>query len=133
MLGSAMEHRWGKRVSVDIPVRLRCRASAVVEARIVNISRSGALIRTNLPLTVMARVDIYLNEDAISSFVTRVESSGIGVEWCESSSEILGTVLRAQPPTPNPTGRRGWAEERLPGQSAEHDRHQVPKRNRSKP
>ncbi len=73
----------------------------MAEARIVNISRSGALIRTNLPLTVMARVDIHLNGHAISSFVTRVESSGIGVEWCESSSEILGIVLRAQPAAPN--------------------------------
>ncbi len=98
-----MEHRWGERVSVDVPVRLRCRASAVAEARIVNISRSGALIRTNLSLTVMARVDIHLNGHAISSFVTRVESGGMGVEWCKSSSEILGIVLRAQPAAPNPS------------------------------
>ena len=61
----------------------------------VNISSSGALIRTNLSLTVLARVDIHLNGHAISSFVTRVDSSGIGVEWCQSSPGILGIVLRA--------------------------------------
>jgi len=90
-----MEHRWGNRVSVDVPVGLRCRASAEAEARIVNISRSGALIRTHLSLTVLARVDIHLNGHTISSFVTRVESTGIGVEWCEPSPKILRIVRTA--------------------------------------
>ncbi len=90
-----MEHRWGNRVSVDVPVGLRCRASAEAEARIVNISRSGALIRTHLSLTVLARVDIHLNGHAISSFVTRVESAGIGVEWCEPSPKILRIVFES--------------------------------------
>jgi hypothetical protein len=89
-----MEHRWGKRALVDVPVRLRCRAGRVAGGRIVNISRSGALIRTHLALARLAYVDIHINGVAAASFVTRVESGGIGVEWCEASLEIFTHVLR---------------------------------------
>ncbi|MGO9513087.1 MAG: PilZ domain-containing protein [Steroidobacteraceae bacterium] len=88
-----MEHRWGERVSVDVPVRLRHGASAMGEARVINISRSGALIQTRLSLAVLARVDIHLNGHATSSFVTRVESRGVGVEWCEPSPQILADCI----------------------------------------
>jgi hypothetical protein len=88
-----MEHRWGERVSVDIPILLRRHARRSAEARIANISQSGALIRTNLPLPLMGRVDIHVNGHALSSFVTRIESSGVGVEWCELSPKILEMAL----------------------------------------
>jgi hypothetical protein len=55
-----MEHRWGKRVSVDIPILRRHHARCLAEARIVNISQSGALIRTNLPMPLLGRVDVHV-------------------------------------------------------------------------
>jgi hypothetical protein len=98
-----MEHRWGERVSVDIPILLRRHARRSAEARIANISQSGALIRTNLPLPLMGRVDIHVNGHALSSFVTRIESSGVGVEWCELSPKILEMALHAQHAAAIPT------------------------------
>ena len=55
---SSMEYRWGKRALVDVPARLRCCAGQVADGRIANISRSGALIRTDLMLARLTRVDI---------------------------------------------------------------------------
>ena len=47
-----MEHRWGHRLSTNIPVRLRCIQSRDIGCRCLgcleNISASGAMIRTEL-------------------------------------------------------------------------------------
>jgi hypothetical protein len=91
-----MEHRGGKRTSVDIPILLRHHARSLPEARIVNISQSGALIRINLPLPLLGCVDIHVKGHALASFVARIERSSVGVEWCESSPEILKMALHAQ-------------------------------------
>jgi len=88
-----MEHRYGGRVSVDLPVRLQRRGGDLVNGRIVNISRSGALIRTSLPLTSLAFVDIHLEGQIVASFVTRVEDHDIGVEWCNSLPAIDAIAL----------------------------------------
>ena len=90
-----MEHRWGTRTSVDIPVRLRCRASNFMDARLVNISLSGALIRTEMVLAPFAPVDITLNECTVPSFVVRMGSAGIGVEWSDRLPRILEIALFA--------------------------------------
>jgi hypothetical protein len=107
-----MEHRWGERVSVDIPILLRRHARRSAEARIANISQSGALIRTNLPLPLLGRVDIHVNGHTLSSFVTRIESSSVGVEWCESSPKLLKIALHAQRAgaIPTPALHRGGHE-----------------------
>lgn len=89
-----MEHRWGHRICVDIAAPLRSRSGAVAVGRIVNISRSGALIRTNAALPLFARVDIYLEGCSVPSFVARVDGRDIGVEWCEPAHEVLRTMLR---------------------------------------
>ncbi len=96
-----MEHRWGTRTSVDIPVRLRCRANNFMDARLVNISLSGALIRTAMALAPFAPVDINLNECTVPSFVVRMESDGIGIEWSNRLPRILEFALLAGPVTAN--------------------------------
>jgi len=96
-----MEHRWGTRASVDIPVRLRCRASNFMDARLVNISLSGALIRTEMVLAPFAPVDVSLNDCTVPSFVVRVESDGIGVEWFHRLPRIPELALLARPVTVN--------------------------------
>ena len=91
-----MEHRWGKRIPTDIPVRLRCRMGTEFDGRIVNISGSGALIRVTCPLNLLLRIDIDLDGHSIPSFVSRVESNGVGVEWCVPSPDLLRIAGRAQ-------------------------------------
>ena len=91
-----MEHRCGNRTSVDVPVQIRYRAGGWTEARIANISRTGALVRTKLPMSRLASFDILIDGQTISAFVTRVESGGVGAEWCGSSPEIFALVSRLQ-------------------------------------
>jgi hypothetical protein len=96
-----MEHRWGTRASVDIPVRFRCRASNFLNARLINISLSGALIRTEMVLAPFAPVDVDLNGCTVPSFVVRVESDGIGIQWSDRLPRILEFALLARPVTVN--------------------------------
>lgn len=92
-----MEHRWGARVSVDIPIRLRCRSGHFVDAHLVNISSSGGLIRTEMALTRFAPLEIELKGHTILSFVVRVQSDGIGVEWSGRLPQVLENTLIEQP------------------------------------
>ena len=92
-----MEHRWGGRISVDVPVKIRWKANGVADARLLNVSRSGALIQTRVPLPLLARIEVYIDGGTISSFVTRIDKAGVGVEWCELSSKLVGTLLRSMP------------------------------------
>ncbi len=92
-----MEHRWGARVLANIPVRLRCRGCNFVDAHLVNISLSGALIRTEMALTLFAPLEIELQGCTVPSFVVRVQTDGIGAEWSGRLPRILETALLAQP------------------------------------
>ncbi len=96
-----MEHRWGTRVLVDIPVRLRCRRGHFVDAHLVNISLSGAFIRTEVALTRFAPLEIELKGCTVPSFVARVHSDGIGAEWSGRLPRTLENALLAHPLTTN--------------------------------
>ena len=80
-----MEHRWGKRISVDIPVQLQTRGGIVTIGRILNISRTGALIKVGTALPLFARVDIHVNGHSMPSYVARIDGDLLGVEWCDSA------------------------------------------------
>jgi hypothetical protein len=88
-----MEHRWGNRISVDVPVRLRHRGGDAGEGRVVDISQSGAFIRTKVVFGDLARVDVQFDGRVVPSYVTRVASNGVGVEWCESLPGISASAL----------------------------------------
>ncbi|MDE2349764.1 MAG: PilZ domain-containing protein [Gammaproteobacteria bacterium] len=79
-----MEHRWGKRISVNLPVQLQTRGGIVTAGRILNISRTGALIKAQTALPVFARVDVYVNDRSMPSYVARADGDLLGVEWCDS-------------------------------------------------
>ncbi len=91
-----MEHRWGKRISVDIAVPLRSRWGALTIVRMVNVSRTGALIRTNAPVPLFARVDIHIDGQSLPSFVVRTDGDHIAVEWCEPSPAALRSLLHPE-------------------------------------
>jgi hypothetical protein len=96
-----MEHRWGARVLVCIPVRIRCRNGNFVDAHLVDISISGALIRTAMALTRFAPLEIELKGCTVPAFVVRVLSDGIGAEWSGRLPHILENALLEQPMTSN--------------------------------
>ena len=84
-----MEHRWGERIALDETVWLNCGVRGRAHGQIINISRSGALIRTPLALCRLSRVDFELHGRLMSSYVTRVAGSDIGVEWCGLPPEMF--------------------------------------------
>lgn len=100
-----MEHRWGHRLSTNIPVRLRCLQAQAGECRCLgrmeNVSASGALIRTELgicpaPAIVVRTLPqaLGLKERELEARVVRTTNGEIAVEWTDLSSAAVCAVLR---------------------------------------
>ena len=87
-----MEHRWGQRKNVSIPVRLRWRQRyGAATGEITNISASGAWIQTNAGLPPLALLEVDMlaagGRGAIAAYVVRKSSGGYGIEWREPLEE----------------------------------------------
>ncbi len=99
-----MEHRWGQRVLLDVPVRLLAEPRTPAVGRMVNASISGAFVRTadRLPLWVKIQVEMVLPRmpghkgECVSALVTRRVRDGVGIEWCDLAPvpmrELLATA-----------------------------------------
>ena len=99
-----MEHRWGERVGVDLPVRLTANPFSVRHGRLTNMSVSGASIEADFDLRPLSRIQVVIEmphktrceAPSIAAYVTRSTKTGIGIEWCEFAppviSELLATV-----------------------------------------
>lgn len=90
-----MEHRWGQRSDVDLPVRLTCNPYAIRQrAYLLNVSVTGAFVATKLQLPLLAniQVDIELPDPPrdcplqIGAYVVRRSAGGLGLEWHELMS-----------------------------------------------
>lgn len=85
-----MEHRWGRRTVVDLPVRLALSAGAVMWGRVCNVSMTGACVHSAQPLRAGALVSIepmsgteHWPADALDATVIWSRDGDAGVEWCE--------------------------------------------------
>jgi len=99
-----MEHRWGHRLSANIPVRLRCMQSPDSGCRCLgcleSVSASGALIRTELgirpaPQVVVATLApaLGLQGRELPAFIVRTSSGEISVEWTEFASTGVSALM----------------------------------------
>ena len=99
-----MEHRWGHRLSTNIPVRLRCMQSRDSGCRCLgcleSISASGALIRTELGIRPAPNVVVQTLAPALGlqgrelpAFIVRTSSGEISVEWTEFASTGVSAVM----------------------------------------
>ncbi len=95
-----MEHRWGERTGIEIPVALRTAAAQAFAGQIANASVSGAFIRTSAAQPFMARIDILIDGQTVPAFVVRIAPDGIGVEWCDLAPGMISALLLAQPVAP---------------------------------
>ena len=110
-----MEHRWGERRSIYVPVRLDGRPRVLDPGSIRNASLSGAYIQTGASLEPGAFLDIQferlpLPDDEASpvrACVVRRDALGIAVEWCEFAPEPIRALLAHEPPPPLETSLRG--------------------------
>jgi hypothetical protein len=98
-----MEHRWGERVGVDIPVRITGQPFTVRTGRLSNLSVSGAFIRAEVDVRPLSRIVVAIElphrpkSDApmIPAFVARKLKDGIGIEWCEFKPPAINRLLQS--------------------------------------
>ena len=100
-----MEHRWGHRLSTNIPVRLRCLQSRDNGCRCLGcletLSASGAVIRTesgirpapNVVVEVLAP-GLDLQERQLPASIVRASSGEMAVEWMEFASTSVFAVMK---------------------------------------
>jgi hypothetical protein len=99
-----MEHRWGKRVTMDAPIRLTAAHLSWVSrsARLRDVSLSGGLIVTEVDLRILSQLLVIVRAprpteqaSVIGAYVTRKYQSGIGIEWCDFAPPTVVELLRA--------------------------------------
>ena len=102
-----MEHRCGHRRIIDARVTVRTRSGLVARGVLQNVSASGALISSPLPLPLHTAVLVQIEAvDAHRAFgrvalpgeVARVTAEGFAIEWAEFAPHTLRAILRATEP-----------------------------------
>jgi hypothetical protein len=90
-----MEHRWGRRHTMDVPVRFVALPATIGTGRVINMSVTGAYMETTVPLRKMSV--LFLEPSIvpgangrvrrIAASVVRHDERGVGLEWCDSGVE----------------------------------------------
>lgn len=102
--GLEMEHRWGIRYLLDVPVRVEGLPSSLAFARLQNVSSSGAYVATKAAPALDSRVLLELGcglgtrvgRCRVPACVVRRDERGIGVEWCEFAPQpVLAFIATA--------------------------------------
>jgi len=98
-----MEHRWGQRVGVDLPVRIAADPFPQRAGRLANLSASGAFIRTDAELRLLVRVVVVIETQpdsrreapTIPGYVARKLGDGVGIAWCEFAPLEITRILQS--------------------------------------
>ena len=106
-----MEHRWGQRVTLEIPVTLAVAGRTLGRGVVRNASISGALIETALELPVFSNLVVSLpshGESAprtadLHACLVRRAPAGFAVEWRDMACPSIVALLERA------TGRRSDA------------------------
>jgi hypothetical protein len=105
-LGNGMEHRWGERVRVNIPVHVSAAALAGFDGCMKNLSLSGALMKADCDLRLHSLIEVHIEVHielpppapraaVLKAHVSRRLKDGIGIEWCEFAPAIVKDLLRS--------------------------------------
>lgn len=103
-----MNRRWGNRITVDLPVRVRHPLAAAERTahngtgRLINVSLDGALIGGPSQLTPEARVQISLegavgtvpSPSYIEAYIVRNTAAAFAVQWEEFAPPQIVTLVR---------------------------------------
>ena len=98
-----MEHRWGERVGVDVPVRVTAHPFNVRHGRLMNLSVSGASIKADFELRLLSRIQVVIElphrtrseAPSVAAYVTRTSKDSIGIEWCEFAPTEISRMLHS--------------------------------------
>lgn len=94
-----MEHRWGERIALEVPVRLTVPPFAVRQGSLTDASVSGGFIRSAAELRPLARIQAAiaarrLPGAVLPAYVARICREGAGVEWCEFAPPVILDLIR---------------------------------------
>jgi hypothetical protein len=96
-----MEHRWGQRITLEVPVRIDLAQRTVGRGTLRNVSLSGAFIETSLELPIFTNLVVALpatselapgSHELAASVVRRVPV-GLAVEWRDMACPALVALL----------------------------------------
>jgi hypothetical protein len=112
-----MEHRWGERVQVDLPVRVSALRFCVRDGRLTDLSVSGALVKAEFEARVLSRIQIAIvlpscpkcEVPIVEAYVTRKYKHEFGIEWCEFAPPAVTELLRTVITRPHARIRRPTA------------------------
>ena len=96
-----IDHRWGQRFCINIPVQLTVQALSGIDARLKNLSLSGALLNSSFDLRVHSLIEVTLSASnwprpaPVNAYVTRKRNQDVGIEWCEFAHPAVKDLLRA--------------------------------------
>lgn len=101
-----MEHRLGTRMRISLPVKLHQAGKTPAFGQILNVSLSGAFVRTSANLGPLARIGIvceHVYSEAagaacVTAFVTRVAADGVALEWLEFAPPVIRHLMRREQP-----------------------------------
>ncbi len=96
-----LEHRWGQRVTLEVPVRLYLDDAALGRGLLRNVSISGALIETSLELPVFSNLVVALpgigeagpQIQELAACVVRCLPARIAVEWRDMACPAVVALL----------------------------------------
>ncbi len=96
-----MEHRWGRRVNVQVPVQLISDGAMPTLGHLENVSVSGAFVRTDWRGPLGARIELEVLPKAsreqrpyrVIAHVIRSTHEGTALEWCELAPQPVRMLL----------------------------------------
>jgi hypothetical protein len=96
-----MEHRWGQRVTLELPVRLGLGGRTLARGTLRSVSISGAFIETSLELPIFTNLVVVLpamselvpGSHELAATVIRRLPVGLAVEWRDMACPALVELL----------------------------------------
>jgi hypothetical protein len=97
-----LEHRWGERFALDLPVQLAVNAVSGIDARLKNLSLSGALIEADFALRIHTVIEIKVPmplsvhpRTVVKAYVIRKFNDTVGIEWRDFAPHAIKELLRS--------------------------------------
>jgi len=97
-----LEHRWGERFPLDLPVQLAVNTVSGIDARLKNLSLSGALIAADFALRIHTVIEIKVPmplstqpTTVVKAYVIRKINDEVGVEWRDFAPHAIKELLRS--------------------------------------
>jgi PilZ domain len=99
-LPNGLEHRWGERIRVNLPVRVLVPGSSAAGGCIKNLSLSGALMNSDCDLRLYSIIEVSIalpppssRTSVIKAHVSRKLKEGVCIEWYEFAPDIVKDLV----------------------------------------